>query len=125
MAETWKIQNPNHDLPQKLFPQPIKAGEHTFFQPIDTHQLAHWGRAVHNCVGSSNYMEGIKKYKFLIVLCMIKGTPRYTVQLKIDNGMMHVSQIADVGNRRLNDSERADVEDAFKLALQQRESELS
>jgi hypothetical protein len=56
---------------------------------------------------------------------MIGGKPRYTVQLKIDNGMMHVSQIADVGNKRLNDSERADVEDAFKLALQQRESELS
>ena len=125
MAETWKIQNPNHDLPQKLFPQPIKAGEHTFFQPIDTHQLAHWGRAVHNCVGNDSYMEGIKKYRFLIVLCMIKGTPRYTVQLKVDNGMMHVSQIADVGNRRLDDAERSGVEDAFKEALQQRESELS
>lgn len=125
MAETWKIQNPNHDLPQELFPQPIKAGNYTFFQPIDTHQLAHWGRAVHNCVGSSNYMEGIKKYKFLIVLCMIEGTPRYTVQLKIDNGMMHVSQIADVGNRRLNDVERSNVEHAFKEALQQRESQLS
>ena len=125
MAETWKIQNPNHDLPQKLFPQPIKAGKHTFFQPIDTHQLAHWGRAVHNCVGSSNYMEGIKKYKFLIVLCMIEGTPRYTVQLKVDNGMMHVSQIADVGNKRLNDVERSNVEHAFKEALQQRDAQLS
>ena len=125
MAETWKIQNPNHDLPQKLFPQPIKAGNYTFFQPIDTHQLAHWGRAVHNCVGSSSYMEGIKKYKFLIVLCMIEGTPRYTIQLKIDNGMMHVSQIADVGNRRLNDIERSNVENAFKEALQQREAQLS
>ena len=125
MAETWKIQNPNHDLPQKLFPQPISTDGHTFFQPIDTHQLAHWGRAAHNCVGSSNYVEGIKKYKFMIVLCMIDGKPRYTVQLKVDNGMMHVSQIADVGNRRLDDHERSCVEDAFKEALQQRESELS
>ena len=56
MAETWKIQNPNHDLPQKLFPQPISTDGHTFFQPIDTHQLAHWGRAVHNCVGGTSYM---------------------------------------------------------------------
>ena len=125
MAETWKIQNPNHDLPQKLFPQPISTDGHTFFQPIDTHQLAHWGKAAHNCVGSSNYVEGIKKYKFMIVLCMIGGKPRYTVQLKVDNGMMHVSQIADVGNRRLNDIERNDIEQAFSVALQQRESQLS
>ena len=125
MAETWKIQNPNHDLPQKLFPQPISTNGHTFFQPIDTHQLAHWGRAAHNCVGSSNYVEGIKKYKFMIVLCMIGGKPRYTVQLKVDNGMMHVSQIADVGNRRLDDQERSAVELAFSVALQQRESQLS
>ena len=125
MAETWKIQNPNHDLPQKLFPQPIKTGKYTFFQPTDTHQLAHWGKAVHNCVGSSNYMEGIKKYRFLIVLCMIDRAPRYTVQLKVDNGMMHVSQIADIGNKRLDDVERSDVENAFRQALQQREDQLS
>ena len=125
MAETWKIQNPNHDLPQKLFPQPISTDGHTFFQPIDTHQLAHWGRAAHNCVGSSNYVEGIKKYKFMIVLCMIDGKPRYTVQLKVDNGMMHVSQIADVGNKRLDDQERSAVEQAFSVALQQRETQLS
>ena len=124
MAETWKIQNPNHDLPQKLFPQPISTDGHTFFQPIDTHQLAHWGRAAHNCVGSSNYVEGIKKFKFMIVLCMIGGKPRYTVQLKVDNGMMHVSQIADVGNKRLDDQERSAVEQAFSSALQQRESQL-
>ena len=124
MAETWKIQNPNHDLPQKLFPRPISTDGHTFFQPIDTHQLAHWGRAAHNCVGSSNYVEGIKKYKFMIVLCMIGGKPRYTVQLKVDSGMMHVSQIADVGNKRLDDQERSAVEQAFSAALQQRESQL-
>ena len=124
MAETWKIQNPNHDLPQKLFPQPISTDGHTFFQPIDTHQLAHWGRAAHNCVGSNNYVEGIKKFKFMIVLCMIGGKPRYTVQLKVDNGMMHVSQIADVGNKRLDDQERSAVEQAFSAALQQRESQL-
>lgn len=125
MAETWKIQNPNVGLPQKLFPEPIKANEHTFFQPIDTHQLAHWGRAAHNCVGSNNYVEGIKKFKFMIVLCMIKGTPRYTIQLKVDIGVMHVEQIADVSNKRLNDQERSAVEQAFADALQQRNNQLS
>jgi len=124
MAETWKIQNPNVSLPQKLFPEPIKADGHTFFQPIDTHQLAHWGRAVHNCVGGSSYMEGIKKFKFMIVLCMIKGTPRYTIQLKVDTGVMHVEQIADVSNKRLNDEERSAVQQAFADALQQRNSQL-
>ena len=61
----------------------------------------------------------------MIVLCMIGGKPRYTVQLKVDNGMMHVSQIADVGNKRLDDQERSAVEQAFSVALQQRESQLS
>jgi hypothetical protein len=56
---------------------------------------------------------------------MIEGTPRYTIQLKIDNGNGHVSQIADVGNRRLNDVERSNVEHAFKEALQQRDAQLS
>ena len=39
--------------------------------------------------------------------------------------MMHVSQIADIGNKRLSDIERSNVENAFKEALQQREDQLS
>ena len=131
MAETWKIQNPNIALPQKLFPEPIKVvtgdeSNMTFFQPIDTHQLAAWGRAVRNCVGGGHgYAEGIKRMKHLIILCMIDNKPRYTVQLSVDNGVMTVNQIADVGNKRLTDVERSNVEDAFKVALQQRESQLT
>ena len=124
MAETWKISNPKVDLPQKLFPQPVKANEFIFIQPHDTHQLAQWGKAVRNCVGSSSYAEGIKKFKHLIVLAMLEGKPRYTIQLKIDNGMMHVVQIADVANKRLDDQQRSQVESAFGNALQQRESQL-
>jgi len=125
MAETWKISNPNIDLPQKLFPQPVKANGFTFIQPRDTHQLSQWGQAVRNCVGSSSYAEGIKKFKHLIVLAMLEGKPRYTIQLKIDNGMMHVVQIADVANKRLDDQQRSQVESAFGNALQERESQLS
>ena len=140
MAETWKIQNPNVALPQKLFPEPIKVaiksditmaepdvlGYMTFFQPIDTHQLAAWGRAVRNCVGGGHsYAEGIKKMKHLIILCMIDNKPRYTVQLTVDNGIMNVEQIADISNARLDECQRGQVEDAFILALQQRESQLS
>ena len=140
MAETWKIQNPNVALPQKLFPEPIKVaikgnitlaepdvlGHMTFFQPIDTHQLAAWGRAVRNCVGGGyGYAEGIKKMKHLIILCMIDNKPRYTVQLTVDNGIMNVDQIADISNARLDAHQRGQVEDAFKQALQQRESQLS
>jgi|TARA_B100000073_G_scaffold95089_1_gene75480 hypothetical protein len=136
MAETWKISNPNIDLPQKLFPTPIKVKDtkslylntdsvYSFFQPHDTHQLAAWGRAVRNCVGGGHgYAEGIKKMKHLIILCMIDNKPRYTIQLTVDNGVMTVNQIADVGNARLNDQERADVEDVFKKALKIREDEL-
>lgn len=134
MAETWKIKNPKIDLPQKLFPEPIKIGEthdgdpnkYVFIQPIDTHQLAAWGKAVRNCVGNgSTYSEGIKKMKHIIVLCMINSTPRYTIQLTVDNGVMDVKQIADIGNRRLTDIERANVQEAFQSALHIRESQLS
>ena len=86
MAETWKITNPNIDLPQKLFPNPMRIpfndvinhtqsgtlpgdGYFSFFQPHDTHQLAAWGRAVRNCVGGGHgYAEGIKKMKHLITI---------------------------------------------------------
>ena len=134
MAETWKISNPNVDLPQKLFPQPIKVeqcndGEdvkYSFFQPYDTHQLAAWGRAVRNCVGGGHgYADGVKKMKHLIILTMIENQPRYTIQLTVDNGVMTVNQIADIGNRRLDDLERSNVEDAFKLALTKREEQLT
>ena len=61
----------------------------------------------------------------MIVLVMIDGKPRYTVQLRVDNGMMVVSQIADISNKRLEDSERFDVQNAFKQCLQLREKQLS
>jgi len=138
MAETWKLDNPLTTLPQKLFPEPIKVplkGDitmaepevthtYTFLQPLDTHMLAHWGRAVRNCVGSNGYAEGVKKYRHMIVLVMIDNKPRYTVQLTVNNGVMHVSQIADVGNARLNDIDRAIVEDQLKMALHVRELQL-
>ena len=138
MAETWKLDNPLTSLPQKLFPEPIKVPlkgaitmaepevvhTYTFLQPLDTHMLAHWGRAVRNCVGSHSYAEGIKKYRHMIVLVMIDNKPRYTVQLTVDNGVMHVSQIADVGNARLDDTARAIVENQLKMALNIRELQL-
>jgi hypothetical protein len=86
--------------------------------------LAHWGRAVRNCVGSHSYADGIKKYRHMIVLVMIDNKPRYTVQLIVENGVMHVSQIADVGNARLNDIDRAIVEHQLKKALYIREVQL-
>ena len=100
-------------------------GYFSFFQPHDTHQLAAWGRAVRNCVGGGHgYAEGIKKMKHLIILCMIENKPRYTIQLTVDNGVMSVVQIADVGNKRLDDVERSNVEHAFKEALHVREEQL-
>ena len=134
MAETWKINHPKIDLPQKLFPQPIKVEQcndgvntkYAFFQPIDTHQLAAWGRAAHNCVGNcTTYADGVKKMKHLIVLTMIDNAPRYTIQLKVDNGVLTVAQIGDVSNKRLDYDERDKVEDAFKTALTLREEQLS
>ena len=95
--------------------------EYSFFQPHD--HLP--GGAVRNCVGGGHgYAEGIKKMKHLIILCMIENKPRYTIQLTVDNGVMSVVQIADVGNKRLDDVERSNVEHAFKEALHVREEQL-
>ena len=129
MKETWKVRNPNIDLPQKLFPEPINityndTTKYTLLQPRDTHQLAHWGRTVRNCVGSGNYAKGVQQFKHMIVLCMIDKEPRYTIQLTVDNGVMHVDQIADVCNKRLEDSERHEIETVFKTALKLREQQL-
>lgn len=161
-AENWKIQNPNHALPQDLFPQPVKvdtdvlvlnqntddykykdsydhgcsvssmiAGHYTtrkyvFFQPIDTHQLGQWGQAVRNCVGNaSNYADGVRKKNHFIVLAMIDGKPTFTIQLRINNGLMSVEQIVGFANARLTDKEKESYSEAFKKALKIREQQLT
>lgn len=129
MAEGWKIKNKNTALPQDLFPNPIKVkqGDHTitFIQPIDTHQLAQWGQAVRNCVGSTDtYAKKVKAKEHFIVLAMIDGKPTFTVQLKLSMGVFNVEQIVSIANRRLTDEEQALYEAAFGAALQQRNAEL-
>jgi hypothetical protein len=126
----WKVKNKNESLPQDLFPEPIKlelgSSKWTFFQPIDTHQLAAWGQAVRNCVGSaSDYANGVRKKKHFIVLCMVDGKPQFTIQLEIDMGMMSVKQIAGISNARLTDEQRELYTTAFSQALTQRESALT
>jgi len=126
-AESWKLNNENEPLPQDLFPTPVKATldlngalnivQMTFFQPRDTHQLAEWGRAVRNCVGSAGYAERVRKKRNFIILAMVENQPRYTIQLTLDRGVLHVDQIADVANARLNEQERSDTEKLFKEAL--------
>ena len=126
----WKVRHKNESLPQDLFPEPIKLTlnktKWTFFQPIDTHQLAAWGQAVRNCVGSaSGYVEGIRKKKHFIVLCMIDGKPKFTIQLEVHLGMMSVKQIAGIANATLTEEERELYTTAFSQALTQQESALA
>lgn len=128
-AEAWKVTNRKESLHQDLFPQPIKVNvddsDWTFFQPVDTHQLAQWGQAVRNCVGSaSRYAEDIKKRKHFIVLCMIDGKPTFTIQLDVSMGVMNVVQIAGVANQRLDDEQREQYSQAFKQALTLRNEQL-
>jgi hypothetical protein len=129
-AEAWKITNKKEVLHQDLFPVPVKVdmgdSDWTFLQPMDTHQLAQWGQAVRNCVGSaSRYAEDIKKRKHFIVLCMIDGKPTFTIQLDVSMGVMNVIQIAGVGNQRLGEDQKDKYANAFRQALQSRENELS
>jgi hypothetical protein len=129
-AEAWKITNVNEGLPQDLFPAPVKVQHNeqqwTFIQPIDTHQLAAWGKAVRNCVGNATgYAEGVRKKQHFIVLCMIDNRPQFTVQLKVSMGMMTVDQIAGISNARLSDEYRESYTQVFRQALQQREEVLA
>lgn len=121
-AKVWLTTNENEDMPQDLFPAPVKVenlgGTWTFFQPRDIHQLGQWGQAVRNCVGNANsYREGVRKKTHFIVLAMVDQRPRFTIQLKVSNGVLNVDQIADIGNRRLDDNERAEYELTFAKAL--------
>jgi hypothetical protein len=129
-AESWKIHNPNEKLPQDLFPEPVKVQINnelwTFFQPNDTHQLAMWGQAVRNCVGSaSGYAEGVRKKKHFIVLCMVEGKPQFTIQLKVEGGMMSVDQIKGLSNQNLTIDQKDQYTEAFRNALQLRTKQLS
>jgi hypothetical protein len=122
VGECFKLNTPNEKLHQDLFKEPVKL-EHngqkwTFFQPQDIHQLASWGRAVRNCVGSADsYRNGIKKKTHFIVLAMIDNQPRFTIQLKVNNGVLNVEQIADICNRSLPQAERDNYQAAFGKAL--------
>ena len=128
-AEAWKIKHPNVSLPQDLFPVPVKVevGDErwSFFQPHDTHQLSAWGQAVRNCVGNAkDYANGVRKKKHFIVLCMVDNKPQFTVQLKVDMGMMSVSQIVGMSNQRLTDEQKDAYTQAFSKALHSRNDEL-
>lgn len=129
VSDHWKIKTPNELLPQDLFPQPININNNgtrlTFFQPKDIHQLAEWGQAVRNCVGSAGYGDGIKKHKHFIVLGMIDHEPFFTIQLDMHNGYMNVKQIVGISNARLTDEQRSLYEESFKQALEQQASMVS
>ena len=128
-AEAWKIKHTNQDLPQDLFPTPVKVQTNdqtwTFIQPHDLHQLAAWGQAVRNCVGNaSHYADDVKKKKHFIVLAMVDNKPLFTIQLEVNNGMMSVNQIKGVSNSSLTDSEKDAYTKAFGTALNKRNEEL-
>lgn len=128
-AEAWKIKNKNESLPQDLFPTPIKvtlgSSSWSFFQPIDTHQLAQWGQAVRNCVGNAtHYAEDVRKKKHFIVLAMVDNKPQFTIQLEVNMGLMSVKQIAGVGNASLSLETKELYKTSFAKALQLRDQQL-
>ena len=144
-AEQWKCKTEKEKLPQDLFPKPLhikakdlvsKMGWYSefelsdtfcFFQPQDTHQLAEWGRAARNCVGSTSYGKGIKRKEHFIVLIMINKVPRYTVQLRLSDQILRIdvgSGIKDIANKELSRDEREFVELAFNHAFNLRTKQL-
>lgn len=128
-TKAWTIKNPNQELPQDLFPTPIKVLYQectwTFFQPKDTHQLSLWGQAVRNCVGTADsYATNVKAKKVFLVLCMQDNKPLFTVQLKVANGLMSVDQIVGLSNASLSIEAKEQYTKIFAQALKQREDEL-
>ena len=152
-TKAWTIKNPNQELPQDLFPTPIKVLDEeqnwtffepkdtdqlshlfstptkghtwTFFQPKDTHQLSQWGQAVRNCVGTAtSYANNVRAKKVFIVLCMQDNKPLFTVQLKVANGLMSVDQITGLSNASLSLQHKEQYAKVFAQALKQREEEL-
>ena len=144
-AEQWKCKTEKEKLPQDLFPKPLhikymdiapdiptwldsveKYSTLCFFQPQDTHQLAEWGRAARNCVGSTSYGKGIKRKEHFIVLIMINKVPRYTVQLKLSDQILRIDAglIKDIANRELSRDEKEFVELAFNHAFNLRTKQL-
>jgi hypothetical protein len=89
-------------LHQDLFPTPIKVQHQdqqwTFFQPIDTHQLAANGVKPYATASAmlQTMQKVSRKKQHFIVLCMIDNKPQFTVQLKVSMGMMTVDQIAGI-----------------------------
>jgi hypothetical protein len=49
---------------------------------------------------------------------MVDGKPTFTVQLKVDMGMMSVSQIVGTSNQRLTQEQKDSYTEAFGKALQ-------
>lgn len=130
VSESWKIKNKNISLPQDLFPEPVRIDVEdtkiSFFQPIDTHQLSHWGKAVRNCVGSaSRYADGITKKEHFIVLAMVDNKPTFTIQLELRHGVLNVKQIVATCNKQLSPDETDLYSKAFATALQLRASALT
>lgn len=125
MSEHWKFNNKNEKLDQDLFPQPLKVENMTYIQPIDTHQLSKWGRAVKNCVGNSTYINGIKKKTHFIVLGLKNNEPYLTVQATLQNQNFKVVQIKKICNANLNNSEMEEFNRTFSKALEIRTREIA
>ena len=124
--ELYKVQNPNCPLPQDLFPGPVKVDNLTFFQPVDTHQLGKWGRAVRNCVGNSrHYADRVRDKSEFIVLALDNGKPHFTIQLNVRDSVLKVVQIVKQSNKDLTDAEKSDYMEKFSRALEIRERELA
>ena len=125
MGESWKLNNKNQNLPQDLFPNPVKVDKVTFIQPINTHQLSQWGRAARNCVGNSTYGDGILKKNHFIVLALENNKPHLTIQAKLENQNLKIIQIKKSCNSSLSSLETAHYHQLFSKALEIRSEQLN
>lgn len=113
----YKLETPLIDMPCDLIPKPIEVfteiGKLVYFQPTTNHILAHWGKAVRNCVGSAGYYKYVVERKSLIILVTKDDKPWCTAKFTVRSGVLEADQIVQIQNKSLAPVETAAV--AFGL----------
>ena len=129
VAQSWKIKNKDFSLPQDMFPKPwhiaVENKDYCFIQPVSAHQLAQWGKAARNCIGSSHYSQRILNKQHFILMIMLDNKARFTAQVVLKDNVLVVSEIKDICNRQLTPEQKEEINGALQKALSERSLELS
>jgi hypothetical protein len=123
MKKSWEVKGPGELLPKVLLKEAInlKAESGTkwsFTQPNCSNELAWWGKTVRNCVGSSGYVDSVKKKTRFIIFCFLDDKPCITVNLKLERGSLVVQEIRQPSNQSLDNKTNTEFQTLFSQVLE-------